>query len=166
VRQWFDSLAPRERLLLAVTAVIVVLAVLYAGVWEPLNQGVAHMHKEVKRQAQLIAWLDHTAPKVKALRAGGHHGAPKAQGTPLLTIIDKTSKDKGLDGHIQRIQPRGDDAAQVWVAAAPFDNMLAWLYRLQARYGVTILSISLKRGDNTGQVNGHLSLERKPRAGS
>lgn len=166
MRQWFDSLAPRERVMVGIAAVVVVLAVLYAGVWEPLNHGVAHLSQQVKQQRELVSWLHETAPKIRALRQATHRNAPKEQNAALLSVIDKTSKAAGMGGMVKRIQPQGDNSVQVWIENATFNDMLDWVYRLQNRYGVEVKSASMQPGNQAGQVHGNLRLIRPTGSGS
>ena len=160
MKQWFDSLAPRERVMVSAAAIVAVLAVIYAGVWEPLNKGVARLSHQVEQQSQLVGWLQETEPKIRALRQATHRSAPAEANDALLTVIDKTSKAAGMGGMVKRIQPQGNDSVQVWIEGAPFNDMLDWLYRLQNRYGVEVQSVSMQPGDQGGQVHGQLRLSR------
>lgn len=166
MRLWFASLAPRERMMVGIAAVVVVLAVLYAGLWEPLNHGVALLNRQVKQQRELVSWLHDTAPKIHALRRATHRSAPTEQSAPLLSVIDKTSKAAGLGGMVKRIQPQGDNSVQVWIENATFNDMLDWLYRLQNRYGIEVKAAGMQSGDQAGTVHGNLRLIRPTGSGS
>lgn len=160
MKRWFESLAPRERVMVSLAAVVVVLAVFYSAVWGPLNKGVSRLSQQVQQQQQLAAWLNETAPRIRALRSAAHQRSPEDLNQALLTVIDKTSKAAGLGDRVKRIQPQGNESVQVWVEHVSFNDMLDWLYRLQNRYGVDIQSLSVEPGGQTGQVHGHMRLKR------
>lgn len=160
MKEWFNSLAPRERIMVSAAAVVVVLAILYLALWEPLNTSVEQLHKRVRQQKQLVAWLHQKEPRIKELRAKKGQTAPKAQGDSILSIINRSSEKAGLRSSIKRIQPQNDQLVRIWIEEATFNDVVTWLHRLDRQYGISVNTLDLKPASHMGQVKGNMRLHR------
>lgn len=161
MRTWWAALDRRERLLVGVACAFVIAAVVYAGIWAPLSNRVAELSQRVERNRTLVDWLHEIGPRAAALRASAGT-APKTRDRTrsLLTIVDRTSKQAGLDKAVKRIQPEGDTRVRVWLDHADFDATVGWLFELEQHYDVHTESARISAEDKGGGVSARLSLER------
>ncbi len=160
MREWWQSLERRERLLVAIAGAFVVAAIIYAAIWEPLSGSITRLSARVNDQRALVAWLHDIGPRVQTLRAGTI--APenaRDRERSLLSVIDRTSKQSGLGDAVTRIQPDGDTRVRVWLANADFDHLVRWLFELRRHYGVHSES-ALVNAEDQGGVGARLSLVR------
>lgn len=159
MKDWFLSLAPRERVMVSAAAIVAVVALFYTAVWQPLHQGAAEMEQRIQRQRQLAIHVAKLGAQAERLRARTQ-GDFRAENDSLLAIINRTSRNMGLGHAIQRIQPDGPDKAAVTIEGASFNTMIRWLRKLQQQYGVTITVLNVVRGENEGRVEARMTLER------
>ncbi len=152
----FDALAPRERLLVALAAVVVFITLLYLLIWEPLVK--AHSSRaEALDTARALATRIETAA---ALSQRGTPGAGVDRATSLLAAVDQTSRSPVLGKAPSRLQPEGDREVKVWIEEVAFDNLLRWLAELESRYGIGASSAEIERGTAPGAVSARLTLVR------
>lgn len=159
MKQWFASLARRERVMVVIAVIFTVTALFYVSIWQPLHQGANNLEQSIQRQQELamhIAELSATAKQLRAKNRGDFQG----QNDTLLAIINQTSHTSELGQSIQRIQPEGQDKAVVRVEQVRFNNMIRWLRTLQMKYGVTVSALNVTRGESQGLVEARMTLER------
>lgn len=159
MKDWFNALAPRERTLVSVAAVFVVLALAYVAAWSPLASSVTRLAQSVEDQQALKQWMQQSAAEVNRLRnaAGGAGGGDRRS---LLAVVDQTSKQSQLAPAVKRIEPDGQELVRVSLEQASFDDLVTWLGGLQRNYGVSVADISIDRQADSGRVNVRLTLKR------
>ena len=160
MRDWFESLEARERVFVAAGAAFVVLALVYAFVWLPLDRHQQRLAANVASWERSIAEL---AP-LKALAAGGAAPVPSSIGggqTPVV-IVDQTLRARGLDGALQRSQPTTSDGIRVEFEDVAFDELVLWLGDLNRQFSMQVSSGSVSAASRAepGRVNATLTLER------
>lgn len=160
MRDWFDSLEPREQLSIGVAAVFIALAILYFGVWSPLASSQASLTTSVATWERALAEL---RPLKQAVRSAGNGSQPAAgSGQSLVVVVDTTLSQHNLSGALQRSQPTGQNGIRVEFEDAAFDDLVRWLGELSSRYGMQVQSgnFSAPTQDVPGRVNASLTLER------
>lgn len=158
LKQRFEALELRERLLVSAAAATVVAALLFLLIWEPLHDGVKRLRGEVVTTQVLVAELSQARSLVLSGRGGV--GVIQGQGRSLLAIIDQTGKENGLASAITRMQPEGDTTVRVWLEQADFVAVLRWLNALETSYGVAVTEAAIDREAQPGLVRARLGLVR------
>jgi general secretion pathway protein M len=159
VKEWFNGLAPRERIMVSIAAVVVGLALVYVAAWSPLTSSVARLEQSVEEQQTLKQWMEQSAAEVKQLRnAAGAAGTDDHRS--LLAVVDQTSKQSQLGPAVKRIEPDGQELVRVTLEQASFDDMMTWLGGLQRSFGVSVADVSVDRQADNGRVNARLTLKR------
>lgn len=163
MRDWFDSLAPRERILVSVCAVVVVLAILWLGIWRPLDSRHDALRESVADwesgldMLQRVAELSGTAP------APGAGRSPQITNQTPVVIVDTTLRARGLSNALRRSQPTTSTGIRVEFESVAFDALVLWLGDLSTRYGMNVQSgnLSVAPRAEPGRINATLTLERQ-----
>lgn len=142
----FKQLNARERLLVSISAVFVVVALFYWLIWSPLNTAIERGHKNISSQQSLLAWVQKNSNRAIQLR--GSAGNAKRFTGSLPQAVNQSASRMRIK--ISRMQPQGDEL-QVWVDQAPFNDVLSWLQSLE-KSGVNILDIDVAETGEPGQV--------------
>ena len=139
LQQWWQTLVQRERVVVAVLMVIVVLLSFQALIWQPLYQGRDNARNSVDKQAELLSWMQQQASVAKQLQASSVRVANSSQSiSQRINIAAKRAKIE-----INRFQTSGDNNVQVWLDNADFSKSLLWLEALQKRQGVVVVIVLL-----------------------
>lgn len=157
MREWLESLQPRERWMVFGCAAFVALVVLYLAVLRPLYGGVNRAETRIQEKRQLLADIKSAAAQV---RSGGRAVRVIDTSQSLVVVVDQTTRKSGLAGVLKRNQPNGENGIRVRFDDAPFDQVLSWLGNVQGDYGLSIVSASFDGGAQIGQVTANLVLER------
>lgn len=159
MRNWFESLEQRERLFVLAGAIVVVITILWAGIWMPLDQG----HREA--EARVANW-EHSLSELRPLAAapqptGGQTSTPTRDSTqsPVI-IVDTTLRTRQL-GQPKRSQPT-PNGIRVEFENVAFDDLVLWLGDLSRQHGMEVQAGSLSTSSSAGpgRINASLTLER------
>ncbi|MFQ5982730.1 MAG: type II secretion system protein GspM [Woeseiaceae bacterium] len=157
MRDWFESLQPRERLFVISAAVFLVFAVLYLGIWMPLDRGQKSLSLSVDTWKLALAEI---RPLKNQLQTAGS-GPQAGRNQSLVVIVDNTLRERDLYNSLQRSQPTTTNGIRVEFENVAFDDLVLWLGDLSARYGLQVASGSFSNArDIEGRVNATLTLER------
>ena len=161
MKAWFASLEANERRMLMIAAPMLLLMLLYVGVWEPLTNKVDDLRVSTTEQESLLAWMRGAAQEVKQLRGRSGQGqrAKPTTGESLLSLVDSTAKSGQLGTALKRVQPDGEQKVRVWLETASFDDVVRWLTALETRHGVHVVSSVFQAVEATGRVDVRLVFE-------
>ncbi len=156
LKEWLAQLAPRERWMVLLCAVVVGFAVLYGGIWQPLV-------KAQKQREEALASARSVAGRIEELavlsQANAGRGMPVNRTASILGVVDQGARGT-LGKQPTRIQPEGDREVKVWVEDVSFDSLLRWLQELELRYGIHAQTAEIEKQSAPGVVSAQLSLVR------
>jgi general secretion pathway protein M len=155
----YNQLAQREQRLLLVTAVVILVTLLFLLVWEPVFKARDSARAQLSDARALAQQLERAASQVVVARPAGAAAANRDRS--LLAIVDQAARSGTLGKQPNRIQPDGDDAVRVWVEDIALERLLRWMAELESRHGLTVVSADIERRD-PGQANARLQLGRAP----
>lgn len=158
LRNWFEQLSSRERLMVSAAGLLIVFAVIYLAGFRPLLTSAARNAEIVAEQQALLDELSQLAARRGPQRGAATAGAGGDQS--LVLVVDRTTRNKGLASYLKRNQPDGADTIRLRFEDAPFDNLLSWLVEMQSSYGVGAISANIDSSRSPGRVNCNLVLSR------
>lgn len=157
LKEWWDTLQPRERTYLSAGAVAVVFVLLYATVWAPLTGSVENLRSTVAKQREDLAWMEQAAGQIKQLQ----RSSPQAgRGNSMLATVDQRINAAGLKSALSRMEPEGQDSVKIWLSRGSFDNLITMLGKLEQENGIYVESLSVTTTDDTGRVDARATLSR------
>ena len=159
MNDWFESLEQREKILVSVGAVVVIITVLYAFAWLPIDKGHKELSASVDRWQRSLSELQplkHQKPATATSRP-----AAAANQTPVV-IVDQTLRARGLDRALQRSQPTTSTGIRVEFENVAFDDLVLWLGDLNAQYAMDVTTGTFSKPNRAepGRINANLTLER------
>jgi len=163
VKDWFYSLDSRERTFVSIGAAVVLIALFYALIWQPLDKGQTTLRNSVDIWERSLAEL---RPLRGAAQNSGAQSASTnagSQQTPVV-IIDQTLRARGLDRSLKRSQPTTSSGIRVEFENVAFDDLILWLGDLSAQHAMHVQagSFSASSQSGPGRINATLTIERSP----
>lgn len=154
----FAALAPRERLLVSVCALVVGAALLYAVVWQPLNATRADLRDALAAERALAQRL--VAARAEVARLRGQTAQPQGANRSLLALVDQSGRAIGLGDGIRGVTPDGDDRARVRLDNVAFDDTVRWIDQLERRYGLAVQAADVSAKSKPGVVEARITVTR------
>lgn len=147
--RWLEQRTTRERWLLMVGSAAVLIWVVAAFVWQPIQARREAASRQIALYERAIAALQAApAPAV---------AAPPADPRTLNAIV--TDAAGGFDLSIRRLEPEGN-RIRVTVDEAAFQTVILWLEAMQRDSGLRASELDMTRRPDPGVVDATLVLER------
>jgi general secretion pathway protein M len=159
MKQWFEALDSRERIMLFSGVVVLSVFLFYVLVWQPIHSGYDRLKGTISEQRTTALWMQEGAAKVKQLKGAGSNTSQGLGGRSLLAVTDSTARAGGLAAAMKRIEPEGSNGVRVWLEGVSFDLLVTWLGLLSNNHGINPDSVSMERSEAAGQVNVRLTLQ-------
>ena len=142
------SLSRRERLLLALGALVVVAVVGWTFLWQPLAESRAALEDRIAAVRSVAVTLD-TYPE---------DGTPRpvaAPDEPVATRVTRSAERAGVP--LSRIERQGEGLTAL-VDEAPFDAVVGWIAEMEREAGLRLVAVELSRRPTPGAVSARLDL--------
>jgi len=161
MRNWFESLESRERLFVGLGALIVVVSLVYAFIWTPLDDN----HQSV---ATSVSDWQSSLDEIRPLRGiaqnnsrPGNAGSAVSGQAPII-VVDQTLRSRSLEQFRRRSQPTSNNGIRVEFENVAFDELVLWLGDLSDQHSMHVQAGSLSKGSQSGpgRINATLTLER------
>ena len=161
MKDWFDSLDPRERQFVLGGTVIVAIVLIYGFAWVPFDKQYKELEADVSSLEQSIADLRPIRAMLQNSGSSGSVAVPQNQQSPII-IVDQTLRGRGLDRYRKRSQPSGSNGIRIEFENVAFDDLVIWLGDLGEQYAMHVQNGSFSVGSQTapGRINASLTLER------
>ena len=155
MRAWYENLSERDRRVVNIGGVVVLVLTLLAIIL-PLNTQISLARKRITTKQGDLAFIQSVAPQVAAAGPGA---AGAANAESLVVLIDSSARESGLGKALSSSQPTGDRGLRIRLDKAPFDALVAWLARLSQQHGVRVESAEIESAGEVGLVNAGLVLK-------
>ena len=159
MREWFEGLDQRERLLVMAGSALLAVFLVIVLVWLPVRSGYNNLKASVAEQRDTVAWMQRSAQQLAELKRSGGTAADGLGGRSLLAVTDSTARANGLGAELKRVEPEGRDSVRVWLDGAPFDVLVKWLATLNSTHGILVDNATLERTESAGRVDARLTLQ-------
>ncbi|MFK8053528.1 MAG: type II secretion system protein GspM [Woeseiaceae bacterium] len=151
MNQWLASLQPRERVMVVVGAIAVIITLLYLVVWEPLQIGHQQALDDIDRKSSLVSQARTVLPAGRPVSSGP--GDTQTSDQSLTSLIVKTVTSSGLASAYKSSSPSGNDGLRVSLENASFDAIVGWLGVLESQHGIAVDASSVTRRPQDGRVD-------------
>lgn len=142
----FQQLTEREKWLVSISGVLVIIAIFYWLLWSPLFSAVDSQQAAVDSKRADLVWIQQNALKAIQLRGGASTNTNFTGSLPQT--VNQTANR--LQIAISRMQPQGEEL-KVWVDQAPFNDVVSWLQAMENK-GIKIINVDLTEADAPGLV--------------
>jgi general secretion pathway protein M len=161
MNDWFKSLEEREKTFVSVGAVLVLVSLVYAFIWSPIDKGHQSLVTSVATWERSLAELRPLQGVQGAVGSAAQGQQTGTQQTPVV-IVDQTLRARGLDRSLKRSQPTTSNGIRVEFENVAFDDLVLWLGDLSRQYAMDVSSgsFSATSQSEVGRINATLTLER------
>jgi general secretion pathway protein M len=154
----FMALQPRERIVIAAGAVLVLITAIYTLGLAPLYKATSEREARVAQKQQDLAWMQSVAPRLSALGSSQPHQASSSES--MVVLVANSASSGNVAGALTGQTPDGVNGVRVRFEGVAFDALIVWLGALQKDYGISVREAEINRTQQSGQVNANLTLTR------
>lgn len=153
LKNYWLNLQSRERMVLGWGALVVVVILLYALLFQPLYKSIAHMEGVLPDLRSNLIWMRQTD---KLLERGGDlavNQTPAGANQSLLSVLESTARSANIRKSIQQMVPtQNGTEVRVVLEDADFNQWLRWIDTLYKSNGVDIRQLTAERDDSRPNI--------------
>lgn len=160
IQTWWLSRQPREQLMVALAGLVLVLAMSYVLVWEPLQKSIRTRQQQVLTLRDDLQWMQQAVrqlPASTAIPATQANSTNTGTHNSVASLLEQSVRKQNLQDYVDAINSRPDNNANISFKAVPFDQLIRWLDVLSQRYALEISQLSLDQTiARSGAVNARI----------
>jgi general secretion pathway protein M len=151
--RWFYNREHNEQLIISGVAVLVLVAILWTVVWQPVADWRA---QEVNRQQNAHQLLDWLKANEQAARQASRAPAQNQGGRALIPLITKAANAHDLK--LNQLRPESNGVISVVLQQQSFNKIVSWIAQLEENNGIVVERASFDGQDAPGYVNAQIRL--------
>jgi type II secretory pathway component PulM len=148
----------REKMIVVVALLVVVVIGVHALVIEPYQLRVVELQGELEQQRADLDWMKSAVVNLPSAAAAP--STVEINGT-LANFVDQAVRRQGLSGQLTQISPIGTDEIRMRYSAVDFNQLIGFIAQVNAS-GLDVKDIRISPGDNPGIVDSNVVLVRRP----
>lgn len=161
MRHWFDSRSESEKWLLALGALVIIGALYFLLLIDPLSQANARLATRLAAARELQAHLSQLATEAKTLGGGARQRATLPPGASLLNVVTTSAHVAGVQEHTKKLAPVGANALSLYLDEMPFTKLASWLVNLDEKQGIEVERATIEALPVAGTVRADLTLKAR-----
>lgn len=154
VMQFWNERAPREKLILSVGGIVLLLVLFYLFLIEPAAQGITRLERGLPQQRQQSAQLEALLSEVRNLKS--RTSAATISAAEARTAIEKSLAGAGLKA--ARIVPLSDGDLQISFANVSFSSWSTWLSNIEREIGARATNVTANATATPGNADIEVAL--------
>ena len=161
MKEWWDSLQAKERLIATIGAIAAIIVILYLVAWSPIVDSRDNKKMRVENKRETLTWMSQKQQEVEHLKRLNPNLFNQATDKrSLLAIVDTGAKQMGIRSSITRISPDGEDKVKIAFEDMVFDRLIVLLGELNRRNHILVAGTTLTKSDQVGKVTGQVILTK------
>ena len=161
LKSWFLMLSSREKTLVSIAAVSVVIMMFWLLIINPILTKNEKLTKLTEAKQTELTLMQRQAVLVKQLQKQVKAtGVKKVEGNPQQ-LIEQALKTWRLKPTLQKMQAQGDKKISLSLKEAEADKVMRFIAELETKYGLASSNMVISKGKGVGTANVRLSLEKQ-----
>jgi len=149
----------REKAIVAVALLVVVVLGVHAFVIEPYQERVTFLREAIEQQNTDLVWMKSAVARLPAAGAANSAANQAISGT-LANFIDQVVRRQGLSAQLSQISPIGNDEIRMRYNAVDFNRLVSFIAQVNTS-GLDIKDIRILPADIPGIVDSNIVLVRR-----
>ncbi len=158
IKNWFNDLAEREKIIVAVGGVFVVILLFYTVLWSPLNTRVDNLGQQISSNQSLLNWLGHAKIRILGLAQNARNGQ-REKVTNIMVTVEHSLAEAKLAKYLKAVSQPQANQVQITLNAVPFDKLVDWISALTKHYKIKVSQFQASKGDKFGTVQTQFVLQ-------
>ena len=146
----------REKLIVLVAMVVVIVLSVHALVIEPYLTRMTALHDEIEQQRTDLAWMKSAVARMPTGMTSS--SAVSISGT-LANFIDQAVRRQGLSDQLSQMSPMGTDEIRMRYKAIDFNRLIGFIAEVNSN-GLEVQDMRILVSDTPGIVDSHIVLMR------
>ena len=156
---FLDQYSLREKAIVAIALLVVIVLGVHAFVIEPYQERVATLQQDIEQHNTDLVWMKSAVARLPAEGIANAASNQAISGT-LANFIDQVVRRQGLSEQLSQISPIGNDEIRMRYKAVDFNRLVSFIGQINTS-GLEVRDIRILPGDIPGIVDSHIVLVRR-----
>src|SRR3990167_6999934 len=158
-KMWWMSLASREKRMILVGGVFVILFFLYRGIAVPFLDEIEKLRAEIKTSKKTLAWMRNADVAIKKMNQQIQHTSSHLSVVALLALLNQQLELMHLQTALTQLRQTALNAVTLHFQRVSFDRVMMFLLRIEKKFPLMITQMSVVADKTPGVVNADFVLE-------
>ena len=149
----------REKAIVAIALLVVIVLGVHAFVIEPYQERVATLQQDIGQQNTDLVWMKSAVARLPAPGSANLADGQVISGT-LANFVDQVVRSQGLSEQLSQISPIGNDEIRMRYNSVDFNRLVSFIAQVNTS-GLEIKDIRILPGDIAGIVDSNIVLVRR-----
>ena len=161
LKSWFLMLSSKEKTLVAIAAVAVVVMLFWLLILNPIFSSHETLTKLTESKQTELRVMQRQSTLVKQLQQQSSNATTKKINGNPQQLIERGLQTWRLKPTLQRMQSRGTNKVILSLKEADADKVMRFIFELEQKYGLSSSEMLIKKNKTVGTVDVRLILEKK-----
>jgi type II secretory pathway component PulM len=160
MKTWYNTLSPRERTLVILAGIALLLLLFWMLLAKPLYNNHKKLNKVIITQKNTLETMKKQSAQIHQLKQLDNQPAVKTSGNPQQ-LIERTLQTWRLKPKLERMQSQGPNGVRLILKDANADRVMRFLYELENKYALSISNMIINNANKEpGLADVRLTIKR------
>lgn len=140
MKDWYNTLAARERALVFYGGIIAIMILVWMLVIDPLMTSHTKLNKIINSQQKTLETMQSQSIQVKQLQQGNKKPVANNSGNPQQ-LVERSLQTWRLKAKLERMQSQGSNGVILSLKNVNADRAMRFLYELEDKYALLITNL-------------------------
>ena len=160
LKQQWNNLKQRERLILEIGTISILLVAFYLFLWQPFTSHISNLRTRATHQQQLLTWMKTNKTAIKQLEEQRASQSLLNENMSLLTVIEQTLNKGNLTKYKYQLEQKTTNEINISFNNVTFSGLMFWLKNLWQKYEIEVKEISVNARQETDMVRANITLQK------
>jgi len=160
MKNWYNTLAPRERTLVLYGSIISVIILIWILLIDPLITNHKKLNKIIDIQKKTLNTMQSQSIQVKQLQQRNKKPIANSNGNPQQ-LVERSLQTWRLKPQLERMQSQGSNGVRLTLKNVNADRAIRFLYELENKYALSITNLVINNDKkDSGFADVRLTVKR------
>jgi len=160
MKNWYNTLAPRERMLVLYGSIVAFALLFWMLLVKPLYNNHNTLNKVISTQKKTLETMQKQSIQIKLLQQQGKKNVKKSSGNPQQ-LVERSLQTWRLKSNLERMQSQGSKGVRLSLKNANADRIMRFLFELEDKHALSISNLIINnKKKEKGYVDVRLTIKR------
>lgn len=160
MKNWYNTLAPRERILVLYGSIIAIILLFWMLIAKPLINNHRTLNKVISSQKITLETMQRQSLQIKKLQQQGTKPVTSNNANPQQ-LVERSLQTWRLKTKLERMQSQGAKGVRLSLKNANADRIMRFLYELEDKHGLSIDNLVINNNKKeAGYADIRLTIKR------
>jgi len=152
MKEWWRELAIREKQMIVLGSLVLIIILIYEIIWSPLHTANQNLRVKIQHQQNTLQYMQSADLQIQQLLKIMAQKNNKNVQT-LLSTLQTAIKQSGFPQNVTQLRQAENDSVQIILSKVNFDQLIIFLNGLWQKQGLIVSQITVLPTHVPGEVS-------------